>query len=104
MFRRDDVGAVEQQIGWQACGQVADFELLVQRQRRGQIVGDFLANQQFQSVARLLAGAHGGGVAGFGVFNHGFLRAQIQRGNHACFVAHFCQIVGFLVAGERFFG
>ena len=52
-----------------------------------------MVNQGRQGIAGLFAVFDGVRVIGFGGFNQGFLLAQIDSGNHACFVAHLGKFV-----------
>ena len=101
MLGGDDVGPVQQQIGRQAGGQLADFELAAQGQGGRQVVGDFLADEQFDLVARQLGIFNSFGIAGLGSGDGGFLFAQIQSGNHARAVTQLRQAVGFLTGFEH---
>ena len=96
MFCSADIGAVLQQVGGKAGGQLGDAELLVQRQAGGQIIGHWLVDQHGQGVVCLLAGAQGGGVVGFGRFNQGFHFAQVDGRNYAGIVLDLVKPVGLL--------
>ena len=101
MFGGADVGAVEQHVGCQACGQAADFKLTRQRQSCRQIVRKGLVNQHGQGIARLLAVFHGRFVIGLCGGNQSFLLAQINGGNHARFVFQLAQAVGLLAGFQN---